>query len=245
MKFYITGDTHGDFCRVDNFCRNNETDPYDVMIVLGDAGLNYYGDKRDKHNKYRVFEIPITFFCIHGNHEMRPTDVPGYRTKEFCGGTVWYEEKYPNILFAKDGEIYTFGDYRCIVIGGAYSVDKWYRLERGWNWFANEQPDDEIKAYVEKQLAENENKIDVVLSHTCPLKYEPVEVFMGGVDQSKVDKSTEKWLDTIEERIEYKKWYCGHYHTAKRIDRMQFMFEDIDELNIGEGLWDRSDTRST
>ena len=234
MKFYITGDTHGDFCRIDNFCRNFETDPYDVMIVLGDAGLNYYGDKRDKHNKYRVFEIPITVFCIHGNHEIRPTDVPGYQTKEFCGGMVWYEEKYPNILFAKDGEIYTFGEYRCIVIGGAYSVDKWYRLEHGWNWFANEQPDDEIKAYVEKKLAENGNKIDVVLSHTCPLKYEPTEVFIGGVDQSKVDKSTEKWLDTIEERIEYKKWYCGHYHTSKKIDKMQFMFEDIDELQIGE-----------
>ena len=245
MKFYITGDTHSDFCRVDNFCRNNETDTYDVMIVLGDAGLNYYGDKWDKHNKYRAFEIPITVFCIHGNHEMRPTDVTGYKTKDFCGGTVWYEDKYPNILFAKDGEIYTFGDYRCIVIGGAYSVDKWYRLEHGWNWFSNEQPDDEIKAYVEEKLAETGNRIDVVLSHTCPLKYEPTEVFIGGVDQSKVDKSTEKWLDTIEERIEYKKWYCGHYHTSKRIDRMQFMFEDIDELNIGEDLWDRLDTRLT
>ena len=163
---------------------------------------------------------------------MRPTDVPGYLTKEFCGGTVWFEEEYPNILFAKDGEIYKFGDVHCIVIGGAYSIDKWYRLERGWNWFENEQPDDEIKAYVEKQLADNDNKIDVVFSHTCPLKYEPVEVFLSFIDQGNVDKSTEKWLDTIEERIDYKKWYCGHYHTSKVIDKMQFMFEDIKEINV-------------
>ena len=99
MKIYITGDTHGNFLRINNFCRKFRPDPDDVMIVLGDAGLNYYGNKSDKHNKYRVSQMPITVFCIHGNHEMRPTDVPGYLTKEFCGGTVWYEKEYPNILF--------------------------------------------------------------------------------------------------------------------------------------------------
>ena len=232
MKFYITGDTHGDFLRIDSFCRRFKPDTDDVMIILGDAGLNYYGDNRDRFSKFRVSKMPITIFCIHGNHEMRPTDVSGYLTKEFCGGIVWYQDEYPNILFAKDGEIYTFGEYRCIVIGGAYSIDKWYRLENGWNWFSNEQPDDEIKAYVEKQLENNDNKIDVVLSHTCPLKHEPVEVFFDFIDQSKVDKSTEQWLDSIENILDYKKWYCGHYHTSKIIDKMQFMFEDIDELRI-------------
>ena len=40
-------------------------------------------------------------------------------------------------------------------------------------------------------------KVDVVLSHTTPLKYEPVEVFLPQIDQSQVDKSTEIWLDSI------------------------------------------------
>ena len=44
-------------------------------------------------------------------------------------------------------------------------------------------------------------KVDMVLSHTTPLKYEPVEVFMSGVDQSRVDKSTEEWLNQIPERL--------------------------------------------
>jgi len=34
------------------------------------------------------------------------------------------------------------------------------------------------------------------------------------------------------ERIDYRKWYCGHYHTAKKIDKIQFMYEDIDVLQI-------------
>ena len=178
MRFYITGDTHGDFLRIDNFCRKFNTNvDRDVMIVLGDAGLNYYGGRRDKINKQFVSEIPITIFCIHGNHEMRPTDVPGYLEKEFCGGIVWYEKEFPNILFAKDGEIYDFNGQAVIVIGGAYSVDKQYRLEKGWNWFSNEQPDDEIKARVEQQL--KDHPINIVLSHTCPKKYEPVGLFQN------------------------------------------------------------------
>lgn len=52
-------------------------------------------------------------------------------------------------------------------------------------------------AYYEEQLEREAWDVDVVLSHTTPLKYEPVEVFMSGVDQSKVDKTTENWLDKI------------------------------------------------
>ena len=70
-------------------------------------------------------------------------------------------------------------------------------------------------------------KVDVVLSHTTRLKYEPIEVFLAGIDQSKVDKSTEEWLDRIEDRLKYEKWYCGHYHTEKKIDRLEILFEDI------------------
>lgn len=225
--FYITGDTHGDFSRYLAFADKIQPTEQDVMIVLGDAGLNYYAGEKDAVRKRFVNSFPFTTFCIHGNHEIRPADIPSYQTKEYCGGTVWYEEEYPHILFAKDGEIFHFGEQACIAIGGAYSVDKYYRLARGWAWFPNEQPSAEIKAYVEQQLAKHRNQIDIVLSHTCPLKYEPTEVFLSGIDQSSVDKSTEEWLDRIEERIDYKRWYCGHYHTEKEIDKMQFMFQGI------------------
>lgn len=227
---YITGDTHGDFSRFDRFCKRIQTTTDDMMIVLGDVGLNYFGDERDQLRKEHVAKYPLTFFCIHGNHEMRPTDTGNYKTKDFRGGTVWVEDEYPNILFAKDGDAFRFAEKNCIVIGGAYSVDKYYRLARSMRWFENEQPSPEIKAYVEKQIATYDHKFDVVLSHTSPLKYEPIEVFLPMIDQSSVDKSTEEWLDTIEERLDYRRWYCGHYHTSKRIDKIQFMFEDIDEL---------------
>ena len=146
---------------------------------------------------------------------------------------MFYEEEYPSILFAKDGEIFELNGKQTVVMGGAYSIDKAIRIAYGWGWWEDEQPSEEIKAYVERQLEKHDWKVDVVLSHTTPLKYEPVEVFMSGVDQSRVDKSTEIWLDYIEERLSYEKWYCGHYHTEKKIDKLEIMFENFDEFCSG------------
>lgn len=89
-----------------------------------------------------VANLPITLFCIHGNHERRPTTIVEYKLQEWNGGKVWVEEAYPNILFAKDGEIYNIAGMKTIVIGGAYSVDKFYRLSKGYNWFEDEQSSD-------------------------------------------------------------------------------------------------------
>lgn len=191
-QIYLTGDTHGQFERIISFCERQQVQPESTFIILGDVGLNYYGDRRDNRGKDNLTKIPITFFCIHGNHEMRPSKELGYQVKEYHGGKVWVQPEYPNLVFAIDGEIYDFFGHSCIVIGGAYSVDKYYRLARGYNWFEDEQPSDEIKEKVERVLSERDWKIDVVLSHTCPLRYEPAEVFLSMIDQSSVDKSTEQ-----------------------------------------------------
>ena len=57
---------------------------------------------------------------------------------------------------------------------------------------------------------------------------------MSCVDQSTVDNSTEQWLDTIEDRLEYEAWYCGHWHINKRIDRMQLLMESYEEIPTEE-----------
>ena len=72
--------------------------------------------------------LKCTFFCIHGNHENRPQNIASCREKEWHGGRVLYEEDFPNILFPVDGDIFEIDGKQCLVIGGAYSVDKFYRL---------------------------------------------------------------------------------------------------------------------
>jgi len=225
---YITGDTHGSFDRVDAFCRIHQTSRDDVLVILGDAGINYWGGIRDSILKKLITRLPITLLCIHGNHEIRPENIPGYRTQVFCGGTVFFEPAYPNILFARDGEVFDLAGNHCLVIGGAYSVDKYYRIVTGLRWWADEQPNKETKERV--MSAARLRPIDVVFSHTCPLRYIPTEMFLPMIDQSTVDTSTEQFLDDLLDCLGSVRWYCGHYHTYKTVDSLRFLFEDFVEL---------------
>lgn len=222
---YITGDIHGQTERITYFADRFGMTEKDIIVILGDVCANYYLNKRDKKTKEALSSVKPTILCIHGNHEARPSTAIGYKTKVWNDGLVYYQPEYPNLLFAVDGALYNIDGKRCIALGGAYSVDKYYNLERGHVWFEDEQPSDAIKNYVNNQLLSVSNIVDVVFSHTCPFKYEPREAFLSWVDQSTVDDSTEKWLDAIEDRLTYKAWFCGHWHIDKNIDKIHFLFE--------------------
>ena len=103
MTIYVTGDPHGDFRQIADFCSAMETKSKDIMIVLGDAGLNYFGDTRDADRKEFISRTRITYLMVHGNHEMRPATLENYKLIEWNGGMVYQEEGFPNLLFAKDG----------------------------------------------------------------------------------------------------------------------------------------------
>lgn len=228
-RFYITGDTHGNFNRINYFCERFETSKEDILCILGDAGINYYLNKKDYMLKQVLQDMPITFFCIHGNHEERPFNISTYITKKWNGGTVYYEEEFPNILFAKDGEIYNINGKSILVIGGAYSVDKEYRLLKGWSWFKDEQPNKEIVKYIEKQITKQRH-FDIVLTHTCPIKTEPRHMFLPFIDQSKVDKTTELLLQRIADWITFDSWYFGHFHGRWDNGKYHMLFEDYVEV---------------
>lgn len=230
-RVYLHGDCHADFRWLKFFCETNETTSSDLMIILGDAGINYWNSIKDYDLKEKLLELPITLLCIHGNHEERPFNIFSYYETEMFGGTVYVEQDFPNILFAKDGENYKINNHRYLILGGAYSIDKYYRLTYGHRWYASEQPNQEIKNYVAKQLVQYNYKFDIVLSHTAPLKYEPVEMFLPGVDQSRVDKSTEEWLDDIENMIEYNQWYFGHYYgDSIRTSKVAMLYRNTIEV---------------
>lgn len=227
---YYTGDIHGNAKGVVSFAKQHELTESDILVILGDVGANYFGNWRDRYCKDDLAKMKPTILCIHGNHERRPATLPGYTQKEWNGGVVWCEDEYPNLLFARDGDIFDIEGTRHLVIGGAYSVDKYYRLANNHLWFPDEQPSPEIKAYVEEQIVKH--RIDIILSHTCPFKYEPREAFLPMIDQSTVDDSTERWLDEIEEMADYKAWLCAHWHIEKKIDKLRFLFHDVVTLEM-------------
>ena len=199
-----------------------------MLIVLGDTGINYCLDNEDISYKEYLKKFKIKIFCVRGNHEERPENIDSYKEVNMFDGKVYIEKNYPNLIFAKDGEIYNIDGKSFLVIGGAYSIDKNYRLLYGYKWFKDEQLTDiEMKNILEKIKGKH---FDIVLTHTCPYKYEPTETFLNDIDQTKVDKTMEHFLDKVEESISYNKWYCGHYHIEKKIDKLQFMFGKIYEI---------------
>ena len=153
---YITGDIHGSLEPIYDLFDRFSPSENDIVVILGDVGINYTGTLQDIGMKRAMSRLRSTFFCIHGNHENRPQNIASYKEKEWNGGRVMYEDDFPSILFPIDGEIFELEGKKCIVIGGAYSVDKFYRLSRGMKWWPDEQPSPEIKEYVEKQLDEKE-----------------------------------------------------------------------------------------
>ena len=228
---YYTGDIHGKPDKIVNFALQHKLTENDIIVILGDVGCNYYGEGsvKDHNMKFQLSKLPCTIFCIHGNHENRPQNISTYKRKLWNQGYVYVEDEFPNIVFAVDGNIYDLEGKDTLVIGGAYSVDKYYRLEMGYKWFPDEQPSEEVKQEVETAIGMWGYEFDQILTHTCPMKYIPTEAFLPGIDQSKVDNSTEEWLDTIEEKCTYGRWLCGHYHIDKKIDKLTFLMNDFIE----------------
>lgn len=231
-RVFITGDTHGNFSFLKQWCEKVGTTKEDYLIILGDAGINYYLGKLSKKLKYRLSKCPITLICIHGNHEARPASLKGY-IKEFnydiqCG--VWYEKEFPNILFPDDGEM-IINNKTFLILGGAYSVDRDYRLEHGLKWFPDEQMSEESKKRI-LRFIETENSFDYILSHCAPLKYEPIHLFLSFIDQEKVDKSMEEFLEKVLEQVQFNYWFFGHYHSDEWINpKVRLFYRDIVELN--------------
>lgn len=119
---YFTGDIHGSPWGVKKFCAKVKPTSEDIIVLLGDVGANYYDDERDDTMKRVLAKLKPTILCVHGNHEIRPWNIEGYRQKEWNGGKVWFQEQYPTLLFAADGEIFTLNGLRYLVIGGAYRL---------------------------------------------------------------------------------------------------------------------------
>lgn len=222
---YVLGDIHGAFAPIQFFIETVKPKEEDTLILLGDAGINYYLNNRDTKFKKKLQNTGITFFVIRGNHEERPSilganHLDSWHTEEFWNNEVYVENNFPNIKYALDGvgyyEIPLNGTsiLKTLVIPGAYSVDKNYRLQNGWSWFSGEQLTDIEKREGVVTLSKQES-IDLVLSHTCPLRWMPTDLFLPQISQDEVDNSMEEYLDWVYTQKKVKLWLWGHYHQTR------------------------------
>ena len=253
----IRGDNHGSFYWMSQQLNNYEPETT-AVIILGDAGLNFYLNKTDERTKKEVEEKGYYLYLVRGNHECRPQHLENMKLlwDDEVQGNVYVEEAYPHIRYFKDYGIYNINSYRCLIIGGAYSVDKWYRLARfgitdpalnmpkKTGWFADECLTEIEMTNCEEIIYDSGNNyFDFVFTHTCPIKFQPRDLFLGFVDQSKVDTSMEVWMNKLSEKIVVNfAWCFGHYH-ADRIEapHVEQYFDDIENLDTIAERWKKYD----
>ena len=237
----ITGDCHG---KIDARLAQikdtmSEYDPSETaIIILGDVGFNYYKNKKDWKLKHYAAQFGYTLYCLRGNHEDRANNTKGTKIvyDEFVHGHIFKEVEFPNIkYFADEVAEYNIMDKKILCIPGAYSVDKWYRLQNDWQWFSEEQLSEEEMKYAEERFGGEH--YDIILSHTCPIGWEPRDLFLNCIDQSKVDKTMEIWMEKFKDMIGWGIWCFAHYHTD-RIERpyVEQFYTKVEDM---EDVWNR------
>lgn len=260
MSIYIMGDIHGSFKPIRDFhLRHNTNKEYiqdnnKVMILLGDAGLNYFFNERDESFKKKLGKYPFTYFVIRGNHEERPSicakmNLNKWHQELTWGWYVWVENDYPYIKYADDSvAIYDIPykndeqfdilfTLKTLIIPGAYSVDKYKRIQEGWSWFPQEQLSKSEMLDGKNLLNSSNWNCDLVLSHTCPRIFEPTDLFLPTTNQALVEKDMEVYLGEIEHKLNYKAWLWGHYHSHREYPReiVKPSFENPRQLMLFNG----------
>lgn len=239
-NWLLTGDTHGKvYNRLMDIVDAGYEPAETAVIILGDVGFNFYLNKSDYHNKQKCNEVGMTIYCLHGNHEEHPK-VLGYPTvyDELVQNDVYIQDEFPNIKYLVDGKIYHFGKYSALCIGGAYSVDKFYRIanysqSNGWSgWFPSEEL---TKSEMNQIMADVKGvTVDFMFTHTAPYTLMPVDLFLPQIDQKQISKEMEYFLDDIKKQVTWKYWCFGHYHKDRvespYVEQFYFHFESLDEI---------------
>lgn len=235
---YVSGDTHGEvsaYRKIMDAIPNPTAE--DIIIICGDASLEY-GEYSMGSCRKAMSKFPGSWIIMRGNHDNRYWEAhtqydsqkkitiadKGWDFSDKFDEITLYQNKYPNIHYIDDmGGLYNIDGYGIMFYPGAYSVDKEYRIAFNKPYAWNEQCTNLEFEYLNEFTMKHIDDIDFVISHTCPISAEPMiqYLFMKGLDQSKIDKATEKWLDKYYNHLKnsknFKHWFFGHFHDDKEL----------------------------
>ena len=234
MRFFITGDTHGELDRVYNWIDRMNFNNFDINIIIaGDAGICWRKDKKDLKQIIDFHENNYDFhiWFIDGNHEnfdILKTFKPDEYEIVNLSPHIHYLPRGTGLYLATDN-----GVKSAIFCGGADSLDKIYRIPH-LSWWADEAiTEEDINKCLEHK--KDIKKVDYIITHCCPysvfMKNRAYLITLLDIDQAKVDHTSELMLDKLAMNIDCNKWFFAHYHVDKQLDdKYRCILNDFIEL---------------
>ena len=208
---YITGDTHGEVARFkeNNMADTNWTEE-DVLIVCGDFGFVFTGKAGESVNLDFLETKPYTICFCDGNHENFPL-LYSFPEETWHGGRVHRLRK--NVLHLMRGEIYEIQGKTIFAMGGAYSIDREYRI-LGRSFWKEELPTwDECDRALEN-LEKRGMRVDLVVTHTAPAA---VLHAMGKFPDAH-EADFQAFLRKLYLNLDFDHWYFGHWHEDEAVN---------------------------
>lgn len=218
---YVTGDTHQNInikkLTIDFFPEQKFMTKNDYVIICGDFGCVWNGSNSDKYWQRWFDNKNFTTLFVDGNHENFNL-IKQYPISEWNGGKVQFIT--PSIIHLMRGEIYNIDGYSFFAMGGASSHDIEFRTEN-ISWWKDELPNDKEYENAFKNLEKHNNKIDFIISHCCS------DNVQNMINSNYVHDKLTNFFRIIDETVEFKKWYFGHYHIDKDFGKYRCLFEDV------------------
>ncbi len=223
MSFIISGDTHGtlDLGKIVKFFDEHEGEYHDddYLIICGDVGACGFSgsDEMTARNTFR--DLPVTTLFVDGNHE-NFEQLNSYGVDIWNGGKVHFIES--RLIHLMRGQVFEIDGKRLFTFGGAYSIDKYSRVE-GIDWFPEEIPN--RKEYEEgwQNLEEVGFRVDYILTHTGPRE---VVAAMGYGEMSDGEVELRRYLQRVADNTDFTAWYFGHFHEDAEVDGMFYCLYD-------------------
>lgn len=225
---YITGDIHGTHSvntrfNTRNFPEQKKLSKQDIVIVAGDFGLVWNGDKEDQYwLKWLDRTKSFTTVFIDGNHENFDL-LEQYPTELWQGGLVHRINN--SVLHLMRGQVYEIEGLTFFTFGGAASHDKAFRRE-GKSWWAREMPNEEEYQFGLSNLEKYQWKIDIVITHTCTAQ--SLTWIQQQYSTEVIVDEMHKYFQMIHNRLDYSQWYFGHFHQDVQLpDRQRLLYHDL------------------
>lgn len=253
---YITGDCHGNFRRFTK--RQRMKLPFiltenDYVIVCGDLGLLWAKDKEFEYNCDWLSRLPFKLLWVQGNHSNYDM-ISEYPIEEWNGGKTRHIVR-DKIILLERGQVFTIEGKTFFTFGGASSHDMLggildknapdydylrksamkkrlrYRVI-GYSWWKEELPSEEEMQEGINNLDKVGYQVDYVISHCFASSmqdkltmYIQNRGYPAGVYPTDI---LTDYFDKLESKLQYKQWFCGHYHKNLNLDdKHTILYEEI------------------